>query len=83
MNCPTKALDRPESRTSQRGESAEVFDLGKLGEHYTNLFLETRCGTVSNGDNVYAKSLYDIRLRLVNGCELASLMVDCGLGIRD
>ena len=31
----------------------------------------------------YAKSLHGIRLRLINGEELASLMVDCGLGVSE
>jgi restriction system protein len=31
----------------------------------------------------YAKTLHDIRLRLVTGRELASLMVDCGLGVSE
>lgn len=31
----------------------------------------------------YAKSLHGIRLRLIDGAELASLMVDCGLGVNE
>jgi restriction system protein len=31
----------------------------------------------------YAKSLHGIRLRLVDGDELASLMIDCGLGVNE
>jgi len=31
----------------------------------------------------YAKSLHGIRLRLIDGAELASLMVDCGLGVSE
>ena len=31
----------------------------------------------------YAKSLHGIRLRLVDGDELASLMIDCGLGVSE
>jgi restriction system protein len=31
----------------------------------------------------YAKSLHGIRLRLIDGEELASLMVDCGLGVSE
>jgi restriction endonuclease Mrr len=31
----------------------------------------------------YADSLHGLRLRLVDGRELASLMVDCGLGVSE
>lgn len=51
------------------------------GRAKKGVFLTT--SAFSSEATQYAKSLHDIRLRLVNGRELASLMIDCGLGVSE